>query len=60
MWRGTEIAPQMKDHAQFEYYKNRKLDHNNEADKKLIYDFWTANEEDVVDGLRLRTKKYQR
>ena len=60
MWRGTEVAPQMKDHAQFEYYKNRKLDHTNEADRKLIYDFWTANEEDVVDGQRMRTRKYQR
>ena len=60
LWRGTEIPQEMKDHPSFEYHKFTKLDHNNEADKKKVTEFWTGIEEDVsvVDGLKARTVKY--
>ena len=40
MWRGTEIPQEFKDHESFDYLETRKLDFNNELDKKLITDFW--------------------
>eukprot|EP01071_Lankesteria_metandrocarpae_P009622 Lankesteria_metandrocarpae@DN5227_c0_g1_i1.p2 len=48
LMRGTEMAPQMKDHPSYEYHTWRKLSHTNEVDKKLVADYWCA--EDEVEG----------
>ena len=50
----------MLDHPQFEYFQKRKLDPKNDTDYKLIEEFWCANLDEVVDGLRFRTKVYQK
>jgi len=50
----------MKDHPSFEYYKVRKLDHNNADDRKLLEDFWCADEDETILGLRYREGKYFR
>jgi len=43
-----------------ESYKLTKLDVSNEADRNKIEDYWShlKEEEDVVDGLKLRTSTY--
>jgi elongation factor 1-gamma len=51
MFRGKGIPQEMLDHPQFEYYKKRELDVNNEDDKKLIADFWCAKPGETVNGL---------
>ena len=59
MWRGTEIAQEMKDHDNFEYMTIRKLDHTKEEDKKLVHDYWTKlNEEDEVEGRKCADVEY--
>ena len=50
----------MKDHPSFEYYKTRKLDHTKEEDRKLAEDFWCADEEEKILGLRYREGRYFR
>lgn len=40
MWRGIDISPQMKDHHEFEYHTFKKLDSNNENDRKIVEDYW--------------------
>jgi hypothetical protein len=50
----------MKDHPSFEYYKTRKLDPKLEADQQIISDFWSADEDEVIMGLRYRQGKYFR
>lgn len=50
----------MKDHPTFEYYKTRKLDPSNADDRKLLEDFWCADEDEMVNGLRYREGKYFR
>lgn len=59
MWRGTEIAQEMKDHPQFEYYTCTKLDHTNEAHRKLVDEYWTAkDDESSIQGLKLQSSKW--
>lgn len=50
MWRGTGIPQEAIDHPQFEYYKNRKLDLTNEADVKLVREFWGGKEGSIANG----------
>lgn len=58
--RGTEELPLYKEHDQHDVYKVRKLDVNNEADKKLISEYFSKKNEDtdVVEGETLRTFTY--
>jgi len=60
VWRGTEIPAEIKDLDSYEYHKFTKLDPNNEADKKKVTEFWAGlnEDEDTVDGLKVRTVKY--
>ena len=57
LWRGTEIIFPLADHPQFEYFTKRSLDVTKEEDRKLFEDFWAANEDDVLLGLKCQTKK---
>lgn len=61
MCRGTEIPDGLaKEHAQFEYYKPRKLDpRGNAEDDKLLRNYWGGNPGDVIDGtLKAVTMKW--
>eukprot|EP00826_Nyctotherus_ovalis_P027512 TRINITY_DN214_c0_g1_i4.p1 TRINITY_DN214_c0_g1~~TRINITY_DN214_c0_g1_i4.p1 ORF type:complete len:448 (-),score=176.43 TRINITY_DN214_c0_g1_i4:76-1419(-) len=60
LWRGTEIPFFVKDHPSFEFYKTRKIDPKSEEDRKITEDFWCADEDEKVLGLRYREGKYFR
>lgn len=63
LWRGAEVIQPMKDHPQFEYYTQRKLDiAGSVADRQLVEEFWVKKEEEVLalqDGKqhKVQTKK---
>lgn len=56
LWRGTKIPTFfLEEHAQFEFYDKKQLDPSNEADKKVIYDYWlNIKTGDEVDGLKVQ------
>jgi len=60
MWRGTEIPFEMKDHPSYEYHFFTKLDVTKEEDRKIVEAYFGSKkeDEDVVEGQRLRTFKY--
>ena len=60
MWRGTKIPPFMEEHPSFEYYDKRKLDIKSEEDKELLEDFWCADEDEHILGLKYCEGKYFR
>lgn len=53
LFRGKGIPQEMLDHPQFEYYQKRELDVNNQADRDLITDFWSAKVGDVINGKKV-------
>jgi len=57
LFRGKGIPQEMKDHPQFEYYKTRELNVDNEEDKKTITDFWSAKQGEKVNGLTVQEAK---
>jgi hypothetical protein len=66
-WRGTDVIEPMKEHPQFEFFSQHKLDIKNSAvDRQLVESFWTVKEEENLpnptgDGtLKCQTKKYFR
>lgn len=59
LWRGTDIAEEMKEHPQIESFTITKLDVSNEAHKALINDYWGKTEEnDLVEGKPVLDGKY--
>ncbi|CDW77312.1 elongation factor 1- [Stylonychia lemnae] len=50
LFRGKGIPQQMIDHPQFEYYQKRELSVDNEEDRNLIREFWSAKVGDNVNG----------
>jgi len=50
LFRGKGIPQQMIDHPQFEYYQKRELSIDNEEDRNLIREFWSAKAGDSVNG----------
>jgi len=61
MWRGTDIAPQMKEHEAFEYHTFKRLDEKNENDKKLVEDYWLhVAQGETCDGLKVQEVVYFR
>jgi len=55
MWRGTDIAPQMKEHDAYEYHVFKKIDTNSETDRKLVEEYWiNVNPGDMCDGLKVQ------
>jgi elongation factor 1-gamma len=57
LFRGKGIPQELKDHPQFEYYKIRELSVDNEDDRNLISEFWTAKQGDVANGLKIQEIK---
>lgn len=65
-WRGVGVIEPMKEHPQYEYYEQRKLDIKNSAsDREIVERFWTVKEEEkllnpLTDGqeLKCQTKKF--
>jgi elongation factor 1-gamma len=57
MFRGKGIPQEMIDHPQFEYYQRRELDVKNEADRKLITDFWAGKVDSTANGLKIQECK---
>jgi len=52
LWQGKGVPQFMEDHESFEYYEKRELNPDNDADKALIYAYWTkTNKGDQVEGL---------
>ena len=59
MFRGLEVPQEMKDNDLYEYITFKKLDTNNENDRKLIHDYWTKlNETDEVEGRKCADVEY--
>jgi elongation factor 1-gamma len=51
MWRGLEIPEEWREHQSFEYHNFEKLDHNNEAHRKMLEEYWINTKEgDLVEG----------
>lgn len=64
-WRGVGLIEPMKEHPQFEYFNQRKLDiKGSAADRELVERFWTVNEEGSLPNplgegsLTCQTKKF--
>jgi hypothetical protein len=53
--RGLTIPQECIDHPQFEYYKSRKLDLDNQADIQLIREFWGGKEGAVANGRPIKS-----
>lgn len=60
MWRGTEVPFFAQEHPSFEFYNTKKLNPSSEEDRKLLEDFWCADDDEKVLGLRFREGKYFR
>ena len=60
MWRGLEIPQAMIDHPQFEYYKTKKLNIDDETDRKYIKEMWLAKDGPLSDGTPIQNWKYQK
>ena len=58
LWRGTEIPEEWKEHNSYEYFKFRKLDTSNEADRKLVQEYWCNLEEGTVEGRQIYEAKW--
>ena len=55
LWRGLGIPQECIDHPQFEYYKNRKLDLDNQDDVKVIREFWGGKEGGEAHGMKIQS-----
>ncbi|CAD8065845.1 unnamed protein product [Paramecium primaurelia] len=62
IWRGIEVPQEWKDHVAYDYHVFRRIDLNNEQDKKDFTEYWVNQEEDVskVGGLTARSLMYFR
>ena len=59
VWRGNGIPNEIKELDSYEYHDWVRLDPKNEADRKKIEEYWTKlNEDEIVEGLRVRDAKY--
>ena len=59
LWRGTEIPEEWREHQSFEYHNFEKLDHTNEAHRKLVEEYWIKTKEgDAVEGLPVYEAKH--
>ena len=64
-WRGTGVIEPMKEHPQYEFFEQRKLDiKGSAADRELVERFWTVNEEQDLPSpmsegtFKCQTKKF--
>jgi elongation factor 1-gamma len=59
--RGPKEIPDglLKEHPQFEYYKYRQLDPRNKPeDDKMIRDYFSAKEGDIINGMEAQTLRW--
>ena len=57
VWRSQmETTPELEQHPSYEFYKKRKLDPTNEADRALVTAYWTqlVCDESKLEGETLR------
>ena len=58
LWRGNEIPKEIKENKDFDYMTIKKLNSNNNNDKKLV-DYWTkTNKGNNVEGKSLEEFTY--
>lgn len=64
-WRGTDVIEPMRDHPQYEFFTQRKLDiKGSAADREIVERFWTVKEDEdlanpIGEGtLKCQTKKF--
>jgi elongation factor 1-gamma len=57
MFRGKGIPARMEEHPQWEYYQKRELNIDNEADRQLINEFFTAKVGETVNGRKVQECK---
>ncbi|PFH37632.1 putative elongation factor 1-gamma [Besnoitia besnoiti] len=55
LFRGQDVPSLMKDHPSYEYHTWRKLDADNEKDRKMVADYWCACEE--IEGRPIADSK---
>jgi len=61
MWRGIGIPQECLDHPQFEYMQPRQMDIlNNAEDLALLRAFWGAEEGDIIMGLPVYQRYWQK
>ena len=59
LWRGDDIPKEIKENDYFKYLKIRKLNSDNDKDKKLVEEFWTkCNKGDKVDEKKVEECNY--
>ena len=59
MWRGEEIPKEIKENEYFKYLTIKKLDSDDDKDKKLIEDYWIkSNKGDNVDERKVEECTY--
>lgn len=58
LFRGVEIPEPMKEHSQFEYWKQTKLDPTKEGDRKLFSDYFDCKEGGKLQGMDVITRKW--
>lgn len=44
-WRGVDKPAEILEHPSYEYYEWKKLDETNEADRKLLEEYWIKLDE---------------
>ena len=59
LWRGNDIPKEIKENEYFDYMTIKKLNNNNDNDKKLVNDYWTkTNKGNKVEGKSLEEFTY--
>mmetsp|Transcript_21842 Transcript_21842/g.39819 ORF Transcript_21842/g.39819 Transcript_21842/m.39819 type:complete len:430 (+) Transcript_21842:534-1823(+) len=59
MWRGKDVAEEMKEHPQIEGFTVTKVDTSTEEGRQLVNDYWGKTEEnDIVEGKPVLDGKY--
>jgi len=58
LFRGEGIPEPMKEHSQFEYWKQKKLDPKNEADRNLFAAYFDSKEGGQLEGMNCVTRKW--
>ena len=58
-WRGTDVIEPMRDHPQYEFFTQRKLDiKGSAADREIVERFWIVKEdEDLANPIGEGTLK---
>ena len=59
LWRGGDIPNEIKDNDYFKYLDIKKMNSENESDRKMIEDYWTkTNKKEKVNGREVADVTY--